>query len=198
MIHFITPLYRYANLEIIYSNIYHNLNTWKWHLIEGSEALTYGKFDMIYHDSRVVFYKIKTEFKWGHEQRNYFISNIIAHDDDWCYFLDDDNIITQDLIDEYNSLENNDYDLILFSQKKGLTEIIRLYGYESSLKLGCCDIGSFLIKYRLLKTQLIPYISERNADGHYAEHLNQIKNNYKYKFLPDKFVRYNALSFNIT
>jgi hypothetical protein len=79
-------------------------------------------------DNRVKFYKIDTSHIWGHEQRNYFITNIPVDDNDWCYFLDDDNVVTWDLISTYNEEKNSDVDLVLFSQKAGLTEKIRLYG----------------------------------------------------------------------
>jgi hypothetical protein len=35
MIHFITPLYRYNNIKIIYSTIKNQVDDFNWHLIEG-------------------------------------------------------------------------------------------------------------------------------------------------------------------
>ena len=89
-------------------------------------------------------------------------------------------------------------DLILFSQKCGLTEKIRLYGdSEDRLDLGLCDIASFMIRYRMIKKTYIHNISYRNADGHYALDLRQLKNEHVFKYCPDKFVRYNSLSMEI-
>ena len=108
--------------------------------------------DFLKDDERVKFYKIDTLHPWGHEQRNYFITDIKCNDTDWCYFLDDDNIITWDLISTYNEEKNSETDFVLFSQKSGLTEKIRLYGdNENRLGLGLCDIASFMIRYRLIK-----------------------------------------------
>ncbi len=196
-VHFITPLYRKNNIRIVYSNIFNLLNDFNWHLIEGSKTIGEESLDFLNSDKRVYQYKIDTNFEYGHEQRNYFIKNIKCNDRDWCYFLDDDNIVTQDLIDVLSSEKDGDIDVILFSQKKGLTEKIRLYGYEGHLKLGSCDIGSFAIRYGSLKNTEIPYEDQRNSDGHYAEQIARIEN-LKIKYESNKFTRYNSLSFEIT
>lgn len=196
MIHFITPLYRVNNLKIIYSTIINQVENFKWHLIEGSNRIGEESFDNILSDSRVIHYKIKTDFTYGHEQRNYFITNIKCDDNDWCYFLDDDNIITQDLIDVLTVEYNTDCDVVLLSQKQGLTEKIRLYGYNGHLKLGMVDIGSFSMKYRIIKNTIINHESLRNADGHYAEQIS-LRPNLKIKYYPEKFTRYNSLSLEI-
>jgi hypothetical protein len=192
MIHFITPLYRYDNLEIIYSTIVHQIDDFKWHLIEGTNKLGDKSTEFMDEDNRVLRYKIKTNFIFGHEQRNYFIQNIECDKNDWCYFLDDDNVVTSDLCEVYNSI-TSDYDVIVFSQKKGLTDQQRLLGCQGSLKLGSCDIGSFLIRYEVLKKTLIPYIDQRNSDGHFCEQISNIPN-IKILYKPEKFVRYNSLS----
>ena len=177
MIHFITPLYRYNNIEIIYSTIKHQVDDFNWHLIEGKNTIGENNFDFLKDDERVKFYKIDTLHPWGHEQRNYFITDIKCGDTDWCYFLDDDNIITWDLISTYNEEKNSETDFVLFSQKSGLTEKIRLYGdNENRLNLGLCDIASFMIRYRLIKKTYIHNIGFRNADGHYAISVKKFKN----------------------
>ena len=198
MIHFITPLYRYNNIEIIYSTIKHQVDDFNWHLIEGKNTIGENNFDFLKDDERVKFYKIDTLHPWGHEQRNYFITDIKCNDTDWCYFLDDDNIITWDLISTYNEEKNSETDFVLFSQKSGLTEKIRLYGdNENRLGLGLCDIASFIIRYRLIKKTYIHNIGFRNADGHYAISLKNFKNEHNFKYYPNKFVRYNSLSLDI-
>jgi len=197
MIHFITPLYRYNNIKIIYSAIKNQVTDFNWHLIEGSNKIGEESLDFLKSDERVKFYKIDTFHLWGHEQRNYFISDIKCEDNDWCYFLDDDNVVTWDLIKTYNEEKETDVDLVLFSQKQGLTEKDRLWGYEDRLRLGGCDIGSFIIRYRLIKKTLIPNIEWRNADGHYAEQINGFRNQHTFKFYSDRYVRYNSLSLEI-
>jgi hypothetical protein len=197
MIHFITAFYRYNNLRTVYSTIKHQVDDFNWHLIEGSNKIGDDDISFLKNDERVKFYKIDTSYIWGHEQRNYFITDIKCSDNDWCYFLDDDNVITWDLIKTYIEEKNSDIDLVLFSQKQGLTEKERLWGYEDRLKLGTCDIGSFIIRYKLIKKTLIHNIELRNADGHYAEYLNQFKNEHIFKFHSKRYVRYNALSLEI-
>jgi hypothetical protein len=197
MIHFITPLYRYNNIKIVYSTIKNQVDNFNWHLIEGSNKIGDESLDFLNSDNRVKFYKILTQHPWGHEQRNYFITSINCQDEDWCYFLDDDNIVTWDLIKTYNEEKNSDVDLVLFSQKQGLTEKERLWAYEDRLKLGGCDIGSFMIRYKLLKKTLIHNIELRNADGHYALYINEFKNEHIFKFYLERYVRYNALSLEI-
>jgi hypothetical protein len=198
MIHFITPLYRYNNLKTIYSTIKHQVDDFNWHLIEGSNTIGEDDFSFLKEDNRVKFYKIDTSYIWGHEQRNYFITNIIVDDNDWCYFLDDDNVVTWDLISTYNEEINSEVDLVLFSQKAGLTEKIRLYGDgEYRLDLGLFDIASCMMRYRLIKKTYIHNINYRNADGHYALDIRKLKDEHIFKYCPDKFVRYNSLSLDI-
>ena len=198
MIHFITPLYRYNNIKIVYSTIINQVSDFKWHLIEGDNHIGEESLDFLNQDSRVIRYKIKTDHIWGHEQRNYFISDIESNDDDWCYFLDDDNVVTWDLISTYEEEKISDVDLVLFSQKAGLTEKIRLYGDgEHRLDLGLCDIASFLIRYRMIKKTYIHNVSYRNGDGHYALDIRQLKNEHIFKYYPNKFTRYNSLSLEI-
>jgi hypothetical protein len=125
-------------------------------------------------------------------------TDIPVDDNDWCYFLDDDNVVTWDLISTYNEEKNSKVDLVLFSQKSGLTEKIRLYGDgEHRFNLGLCDIASFMMRYRMIKKTYIHNISYRNADGHYALDIKQFKNEHVFKYCPDKFVRYNSLSMEI-
>lgn len=195
MIHFITPLYRYNNIKIIYSTIINQVSDFKWHLIEGDNHIGEESLDFLNQDSRVIRYKIKTYHIWGHEQRNYFITDIEGENNDWCYFLDDDNVVTNDLIETIN--QENNSDIILFSQKKGLTEQTRLLGFEGHLKLGLSDIGSFAIKYETIKKTFIYSVEQRNSDGHYSEQIAGL-HNIKIKYRPDKFTRYNSLSLDIT
>jgi hypothetical protein len=103
--------------------------------------------------------------------------------------------VTHDLISEVGNIENLKYDIMLFSQKFGLTEIKRLHGKEGHMGLNYCDIGSFTIKYSSIKNTLISPVSERCSDGYYCTSISQI-NNIKIKYLDDKFVRYNSLSLN--
>lgn len=198
MIHFITPLYRYNNIEIIYSTIKNQVKEFNWHLIEGNNMIGCSDLTFLKEDDRVKFYKIETEFIWGHEQRNYFIENITADDNDWCYFLDDDNVVTPDLIEAYNKFNNSDKHLVLFSQKKGLTDIDRLFGDEENLRMGGCDVGSFLLRYNLLKKTKFNNPERRNDDGHFSDTLSTLKDTHNFVYLPNKFVRYNALSLIIT
>lgn len=192
-INFITPLYRYDNIPIIYKNINSIISNFNWYLIEGSNKIGDTDISYILKDSRVIYHKINTQQIWGHEQRNFFIQNIECLSDDWCYFLDDDNLITQDIIDVINDEDNSNTDIILMSQKMGNTDQTRLYGLLGHLSLGNCDIGSFLIKYKIIKNTYIYNEDQRNADGHYCEQLSSI-NDINIKYLLNKFTKYNALS----
>lgn len=196
LIHIVTPLYRKNNIRIIYPNIFNLTNDFNWHLIEGSNTVGEESLDFLKDDKRVHLYKIETQEFFGHEQRNFFIKNIKCEDNDWCYFLDDDNIITQDLIEVLNSERHSPIDVILFSQKKGLTEGTRLYAFEGHMSLGNVDIGSFAIRYGSLKNTFIPFENQRNSDGHYAEQITRLPN-VRIKYFPDKYVRYNSLAYEI-
>jgi hypothetical protein len=196
MIHFVTSYTRKQNLPVIYSSIINQVDSFQWHLIEGSNTDVGAPDDpYISNDSRVKYYKIETNYRWGYEQRNFFMKSIESNDEDWCYFLDDDNTVTWDLIDTLTK-ESLKTDLVLFSQKAGMTEKVRLFGMEDRLSLGNCDIGSFAARYRLIKnTEIYAYL--QNGDGHYCEFLNSLKKEDNFKFYLDKYVRYNTLSFKI-
>ncbi len=199
MIHFITPLYRYDNIKRLYINLLHQLGgcNFNWHLIEGSNKLGNADLSEVLRDDRVKYYKIDTVYPWGHEQRNHFICNITCNDLDWCYFLDDDNMITGDLVDSYIEDDINlDLDVILFAQKAGVTDKIRIYvKNKNSLGCGSTDIGSFLIRYRLLKTLFIHFASERNGDGLLAESIKQVlPSDSALKIYPNRYTRYNVFS----
>jgi hypothetical protein len=193
MLNIVTAYSRKENIPIIYSSIFNQTDNFNWYIIEGSNTnLGIPDYEFIKNDARVKYYKIETKYTFGYEQRNFFMKNIKCEDDDWCYFLDDDNTITWDLIDVTNN-EELTTDVILFSQKAGLSEKIRLYGYEDRLTLGNCDIGSFAIRYRVAKnTEINDYLP--NGDGHYCEYLNSLRGKYNFKFYDNKFVRYNTLS----
>jgi hypothetical protein len=194
MLHLITPLYRYNNVETIYSSIIHQVKNFQWHLIEGSEkASSTTDISKILSDDRVFYYKIKTSYQWGHEQRNYFIKKIPSEESDWCFFLDDDTVLTGDLVNSLLSPNSKNFDVIVFAQKKGMTEQVRLYG--NSLELGTADIGSFLVKAKILKRLLIEP-TQRNSDGHLAAALKSMSN-IKIQYNTNKFTRYNALSLSI-
>ena len=193
MINFITPLYRYNNIEILYNIISSQTKNFKWYLISGSSSLGCSNIDFLSVDNRIFKYHIDGDSIWGHEKRNFFIENVICSDNEWCYFLDDDNIVTSDLIYEAELEYESDYDVILFSQKQGMTDKNRLLGRNGHMSLGLCDIGSFLIRYGKIKATKIYNENQRNADGHYCEQISKIPN-IKIKYSEDKFVRYNALS----
>ena len=151
----------------------------------------------ILQDPKVYHYAIKTQYIYGHEQRNYFLNNIETSDRDWCYFLDDDNIVTGDLVEVAQQYLDSNVDVILLAQKAGLTEKTRLYGLEGRLKLGLCDVGSVLLRCSLAKKCRFEYEFMRNADGHYAECIAQHSLPENQLYLNDKYVRYNSLSLEI-
>jgi hypothetical protein len=193
MLNIVTAYSRKEYITVIYSSIVNQTDNFNWYIIEGSNtSLGEPDYEFIKNDSRVKYYKIDTDYIWGYEQRNFFMKNIKCNDDDWCYFLDDDNTLTWDLIETTNN-EELETDVILFSQKAGLSEKIRLYGYEDRMTLGNCDIGSFAIRYRVAKnSEISPYVA--NGDGHYCEYLNSLRGTIKIKCYPHKFVRYNTLN----
>lgn len=198
MIHFVTPLYRKNYLEIIYSSIINQIDDFNWHLIEGTNVIGCEDFGFLTTDPRIKTYKMQTQYIWGHEQRNHFINEIKCSDEDFCYFLDDDNIITHDMVEIYQREKNSSVDLILFSQKAGLTNKTRLYANSlDDLDLGRCDIGSFLVRYNLLKKVYISYLESRNSDGHLACSIKTHINEHKMIVEGGKYTRYNALSLNI-
>ena len=199
MIHFITPFLRSENFSTIYNILTENFhNSFMWYLVYKPE-LRINEFIKIHSNySQVVFCPLDYTTKWGHEQRNYYIDHYAKENNYWCYFLDDDNIPSPDLIDVYHKYQNDQtYDLIVLSQKKGSTNMDRLFAEPGCLSLGRCDIGSFLIRGTLLGMTRLHFIDQRNCDGHLAEDLARRIPENKILYIPNQFTYYNALSEDI-
>lgn len=195
MIHFITPFIRTENFHKILDTLNQNLQIdFQWYLIYKPE-LNINTFIANFNVPQVIFCPIEYTTPWGHEQRNFYIDNYANKHNHWCYFLDDDNIPSPDLIYTYKKYQNNYiYDLIVLSQKAGSTDMTRLCSEDGCLTLGRCDIGSFLIRGSLLSRTRLHLIDQRNCDGHMAEDLERITPRERILYLSDKFTYYNALS----
>lgn len=199
MIHFITPFLRSENFQKIYDVLQQNFNnSFTWYLIYKPEPILDRFIFQNSNNPQVVFCPLDYTTTWGHEQRNYYIDNFARQNYYWCYFLDDDNIPSPDLINTYHKYKDNiSYSLIVLSQKKGSTDLDRLYAEPGCLSLGRCDIGSFLIRGTLLGRTRLHFINQRNCDGHMAEDLARLARNDEILYLPNQFTYYNALSEDI-
>jgi hypothetical protein len=197
ILHLITSYSRHQNLEPIYYSIINLVQDFKWHIIEGSNKLV-GKnsFDFLDDDHRVVFYKTKITSPFGHEQKNFFIENVKGKPNDWCHYLDDDTTLTQDLVDTLREEDQTDTEVVVLSQKKGLTEQTRLFGKPEYMTLGCVDTGSITLRYRIAE-QHRTCIDIQGCDGHYAVDVVNAHNRIV-KYFPDRYVRYNTLARRIS
>jgi SAM-dependent methyltransferase len=117
----------------------------------------------------------------GNPQRNFALKNI-KNEDTYLYYLDDDNIIHNDLYKLLNVI--GDQKICTFNQKN------RINGDEISV--GKIDTAMFLIDYKLCKSIL--WIDDKyEADGYYIKECYS-KNKYNWIYVNNELSYYNFLT----
>ena len=116
----------------------------------------------------------------GNPQRNFALKNI-KNKDTYLYYLDDDNIIHENLYKLLNII--GDQKICSFNQKD------RING--NKIDIGCIDTAMFLIDYKLCKT--ITWIPDKyDADGYYIKEC-YLKNKYNCIYINNELSYYNFI-----
>jgi hypothetical protein len=103
MLHIITPLYRFENLEKVYNSIFLN-DTIVWHISKSSQRESIS-YDFLKNDKRIRIYNSNCLDSDTTIKRNDILSNI---NDGYFCFLDDDTLFHENMYIKFlQCLENN-------------------------------------------------------------------------------------------
>jgi hypothetical protein len=151
-----------------------------------------GKFNMnnlkIFEEFEpIMIYMAKSPYKnavGGHLHRNFAIEFFHIHQDEYVYFLDDDNLISEDIINF--TIDNKlDKDVYLFSQLRNGNTII---ADKDAVKVGVIDTAQVLFKRKCLNDYKFENVYD--ADGRFIMYLYE---KYEFNFCQDVFSFYNKL-----
>ena len=140
MINIITPCSRPENLDKLYNSIKEFGDKEKiwWYIVYDFEQ---GERKFKYIPWAREFW-FNEESCVGYPQRNYALDLI---EDDWCYFLDDDNILHPDLIGEIENIVDGRIEGILFRQELSSNDIRLIDPRQCHM-----DIAQFALRKKLI------------------------------------------------
>jgi hypothetical protein len=121
MLHIITPLYRFENLESIYNSILMNDDI-TWH-ISKSDKREDINFDFIREDKRVTLYNIDCEDNEIYKKRNVVFNKI---KNGYFCFLDDDTIFHENMYVKYKECEEQNFLGMLIGEQLDYYNKLRL------------------------------------------------------------------------
>lgn len=156
-------------------------------VIETAESTDWGNHNWI---NRIISPNIPIGYDPPYFKANYFIQNVEINDNEYYYFMGDDNLIDKNLIDNFKKC---DTDVIFCSQyyNPEVTQIINPLDFNT-FKIGNCGWYQFCIKGSVLKNikfeDTIWY-----ADGIMMEYLYKHPNLTK-TYLPDVFIKFNGIN----
>lgn len=148
-----------------------------WHIIMDSKI----SLDITQDDNflkikdKIKVYSIDTIYTFGFEQRNYFTETLSLqyNDNDWMYFLDDDNLPSPDVFDCWLKYRTEfEKNFVLMSQIRFYNPNKRLYGRIGHASLGKVDIGNFICRLKIIKGRQMNS-QLYNYDGHLVEELKK-------------------------
>lgn len=153
----ITPSYRIDNLLEIKKSINFNYIE-EWIIVyDGSKIIDNPKLFENQENNKIKEYVYKGEGISGNPQRNYALSKITNHNT-LLYYLDDDNIIHQNIYRLLNIIDNNK--IYTFNQCN------RIKG--DNINIGMIDTAMIITPYNLCKN--VKWILDKyDADGYYIK-----------------------------
>lgn len=182
VLNIITPVSRTENLWTIYKNLINNseglLIIW-WLVFDKSVESSIGDWDLIFkkHNHANVLVSVllsdKEKVIAGHYHRNIILNSLEKSEDyeiiknDWCYNLDDDNILHPLLTSLIANHEAIRSDVILFSQALH-NNALRLKADKNNVEV--CHVDTAMILFRISAIQGSRFIEDDYcADGHFIK-----------------------------
>ena len=143
MLHIITPLYRFENLENVYNSIYMD-NDIIWHISKSNkrEDLTN---DFIKTDKRIRLYNVDCEDTDTTSKRNVVLETI---NDGYFCFLDDDTIFHENMYLKYRECLENRFIGMMVGEQTDWDGKLRLIA--SYPKYGRIDTGNVIAHHSCL------------------------------------------------
>ena len=176
----ITPSYRIDNLLEIKKSINFNYIE-EWIIVyDGSKIIDNPKLFENQENNKIKEYVYKGEGISGNPQRNYALSKITNHNT-LLYYLDDDNIIHQNIYRLLNIIDNNKiYTFNQYNRIKG-----------DNINVGMIDTAMIIIPYNLCKN--VKWILDKyDADGYYIKECYD-KNKNIHTYVDNDLCYYNKL-----
>ena len=177
----ITPSIRPNNLLEIKKTLNFNfINEWIIVYDESKISKNPNLFINDLDNNKISEYLFKGNGISGNSQRNFALDKI-KNKDTYLYYLDDDNIIHEDLYKLLNII--GDKKICTFNQKN------RING--NNIEIGCIDTAMFLIDFNLCKS--IRWIEDKyDADGYYIKNC-YLNNKYNWIYVNNELSYYNYL-----
>jgi hypothetical protein len=144
MLHIITPLYRFENLEKIYNSILMNDDI-RWH-ISYSKTRTLPELEFLKEDKRIVIYEVDCLDSEAFAKRNAVLSKI---NDGYFCFLDDDTLFHENMYAKFVECSENNFSGMLVGRQLAPDNTLRLI--ESIPLFQKIDVGNVLCHYNVLE-----------------------------------------------
>ena len=144
MLHIITPLYRFENLELIYNSILSNDDI-MWHISKSNKREEL-KNDFIKKDKRIVLYNLNVDDHAMGKKRSDVLKKINSG---YFCFLDDDTIFHENMYIKYKECEEHNFIGMLIGEQLTNNNKTRLIAHPP--KHGLIDVGNVLSHTKCLK-----------------------------------------------
>lgn len=174
MLHIVTPLYRFENLELVYNSILMNDDI-TWHISKSNlrEELTY---DFIKSDKRIKVYNCNCDDTNTTIKRNTALEKI---KNGYFCFLDDDTIFHENMYIKYLECVEHNFRGMLIGEQTDFDDVLRLIASKPVFEK--IDTGNVLSHYECLSHVKWP---EKHIEG--VNHKDFIFWNNVYEFYKKK------------
>ncbi len=129
MLHIITPLYRFENLESIYNSILINDDI-RWHISKSNKREDL-KDSFLKEDKRIIVYNVDCKDEEPFKKRQEVLKNI---KDGYFCFLDDDTIFHENMYIKYTECVENNFIGMLIGEQINSNGKIRLVASKPVLR----------------------------------------------------------------
>jgi len=143
MLHIVTPLYRFENLEKIYYSINADLDI-VWHITKSNKREAIN-LEFTKNDNRIILYNVDCEDNEIYKKRNEVLKKI---NDGYFCFLDDDTIFHENMYKCYYEYSLQNYKGMIIGQQLDKNDKLRLFANEP--KYTKIDTGNVLVHHSCL------------------------------------------------
>jgi hypothetical protein len=143
MLHIITPLYRFDNLELIYNSILMNDDI-TWHISKSNRREDLNN-DFINDDKRIKIYNVDCEDTEAYKKRREVLSKIKSG---YFCFLDDDTLFHENIYIKYKECEEQNFIGMMVGEQLDYDNKIRLIASKPIFRH--IDTGNVLSHYSCL------------------------------------------------
>lgn len=158
-------------------NCYNDFWNVYWYIAFDNKKIKYipdNIFNNLQSDNIKFFFDLNNSGILSYNMTNELLSKIEHRDDNWIYFLDDDNKLHENLLKESAKvIQKNNCKGIIFSQmiysKDNRKSLFRIANKEN-IKVGYIDLAQYLINSTIIENHKFD-ISRYDADGVFIENI---------------------------